>query len=797
MKICPSCGMANEEDVISCRYCYFKFNIDMSEESEENEPTEEIPQEKIILEESPEPEEKPAVFSPISENDLINTEQEETQEIASPEESNDFSIDANLPEMDAFLDAMPPFSNPDPIPEEPPHISDSVPVIEDIEDTSDFRPDRSMQIHPVILVTGFVLLFILIIGTIILVSYIAKQKKEIAESDTPVISNTENNMTSQADSISSYDESDADFYAVLQNDTAILGGYLYDIDHDGNQDLIVKDPHEMKFILYTHKEDGNLYMCRFGGFLDAINDECYDVTGTDGKHYFYWNDHYVQRLFQGYFDPSDGKEVNLSIVYADSNGGNAEWKICNSSNDTPVNTGSETVTSIYEIPEACETSLMNLLTSENFQVNRENNYTPLTMMNYSKLCQKTAPDQIVVDPSGIISAEEIIEMTTIMEAVTTPEITTTIQTAAPAAPVSPPEISCEIKTDSSPMADGYSYTLYVTGDYDYYYIECNEYSATSPNEPYQILSGNKSDNALYLTAGSSLDHVTVSVTPYHKDGTKGKTVTCTAKQPESQTPKITRVEMPSNALLMGTGTPVSSDGFLNLRSSKSTSSDSNIITQIPNGAEITMLYIEDDTWIYVEYGDYSGYVKQSYTKLTNPQGLWADGREEENAVEVYSCNKRGEIAGNGVAGFTTSYVVDHGSKTTVRDKLGNRWHVTASHYCYSYGVTWYELYDTDDGDYYGWVDEDYISFYSDTVSSSEVYSCNKRGEIAGNGVAGFTTSYVVDHGSKTTVREELGNRWHVTAYRYCYAYGLTWYELYDTDDGDYYGWVDADYIDFY
>ncbi len=27
--------------------------------------------------------------------------------------------------------------------------------------------------------------------------------------------------------------------------------------------------------------------------------------------------------------------------------------------------------------------------------------------------------------------------------------------------------------------------------------------------------------------------------------------------------------------------------------------------------------------------------------------------------------------------------------------------------------------------------------------------------------------------------------------------GITWYELYDTDDGDYYGWVDGNYINFY
>ncbi|MDE5862446.1 MAG: hypothetical protein K2H28_09680 [Ruminococcus sp.] len=47
------------------------------------------------------------------------------------------------------------------------------------------------------------------------------------------------------------------------------------------------------------------------------------------------------------------------------------------------------------------------------------------------------------------------------------------------------------------------------------------------------------------------------------------------------------------------------------------------------------------------------------------------------------------------------------------------------------------------------------------------------------------------------VRTSLGNTWHVTAKDVYYRYGLTWFELYDSDDGDYYGWVDSRYIDFY
>ena len=41
------------------------------------------------------------------------------------------------------------------------------------------------------------------------------------------------------------------------------------------------------------------------------------------------------------------------------------------------------------------------------------------------------------------------------------------------------------------------------------------------------------------------------------------------------------------------------------------------------------------------------------------------------------------------------------------------------------------------------------------------------------------------------------DNWHVTAVSSYTKNGITWYELYDTDDGDYYGWLDEDHIDFY
>lgn len=76
---------------------------------------------------------------------------------------------------------------------------------------------------------------------------------------------------------------------------------------------------------------------------------------------------------------------------------------------------------------------------------------------------------------------------------------------------------------------------------------------------------------------------------------------------------------------------------------------------------------------------------------------------------------------------------------------------------------------------------------------------DKKGQINCHGgtVAGFTTDYIVNGGAVGKVRSSLGDAWHVTAKNVCINYGITWYELWDSDDGDYYGWVDSNYIDFY
>ena len=82
---------------------------------------------------------------------------------------------------------------------------------------------------------------------------------------------------------------------------------------------------------------------------------------------------------------------------------------------------------------------------------------------------------------------------------------------------------------------------------------------------------------------------------------------------------------------------------------------------------------------------------------------------------------------------------------------------------------------------------------------AKVTACDKFGTINTHGgvVASYNSSYVVYGGARAEVRKSLGNTWRIKAVSKCVTKGITWYELVDLDDGDYYGWVDSSYVIFY
>lgn len=98
---------------------------------------------------------------------------------------------------------------------------------------------------------------------------------------------------------------------------------------------------------------------------------------------------------------------------------------------------------------------------------------------------------------------------------------------------------------------------------------------------------------------------------------------------------------------------------------------------------------------------------------------------------------KGEVNGNGVYGYTTDYVCYDGAKET-QHAVQNGWHITLKNTYFSHNVTWVECWDSDDGDYYGWIDLNFVTIYSTnnpssgsspvtiTSISSKGTSCRKR-----------------------------------------------------------------------
>lgn len=140
----------------------------------------------------------------------------------------------------------------------------------------------------------------------------------------------------------------------------------------------------------------------------------------------------------------------------------------------------------------------------------------------------------------------------------------------------------------------------------------------------------------------------------------------------------------------------------------------------------TEFYAKEDFGDYIEIGFNPGVHPPSVAYVTPYSDLGVPGdviicdipKEISGTIQTGGMsypvdNMKGQINCHGetVAGFTTDYVVNGGAAQKVRNSLGNAWHVTAKNKCDNYGVTWYELWDSDDGDYYGWVDSNYIDFY--------------------------------------------------------------------------------------
>lgn len=117
-----------------------------------------------------------------------------------------------------------------------------------------------------------------------------------------------------------------------------------------------------------------------------------------------------------------------------------------------------------------------------------------------------------------------------------------------------------------------------------------------------------------------------------------------------------------------------------------------------------------------------------------------------------------------------------------------------------YYIQWYEGAGRFAHPCYGYLNKNSININnSDVINETEVYECNKYGRINTHGghLPSITIDYIIGKSDKMIIlRDSLGNGWHIQAVRSCNSMNITWYEIYDADDGDYYGWIDGSFIDF-
>ena len=136
-----------------------------------------------------------------------------------------------------------------------------------------------------------------------------------------------------------------------------------------------------------------------------------------------------------------------------------------------------------------------------------------------------------------------------------------------------------------------------------------------------------------------------------------------------------------------------------------------------------------------------------------------------------------------VFGYTTDYVLKNGPKE-VQWPIEGKWNVKITRSSNDSGGWLYECYDADDGDYYGWIYAKYII----EINSKADFTGRANG-TKDKPVYGYKSSYVLEGGPEEKQWPVEGD-WNVKGTRTAeWPDGTLWYECYDADDGDYYGWI--------
>ncbi|MCR4760763.1 MAG: SH3 domain-containing protein [Oscillospiraceae bacterium] len=156
------------------------------------------------------------------------------------------------------------------------------------------------------------------------------------------------------------------------------------------------------------------------------------------------------------------------------------------------------------------------------------------------------------------------------------------------------------------------------------------------------------------------------------------------------------------------GSVVTKNEELNLRSQPNT--DSKVLAKIPKSTQLDIYSGGTDGWYWTYYNGQGGYVSAKYIRAL----AFYEEPRSDSYYQALSCLYYGEINTHGekVPGYTDYCLLpNEDNNSVIRESLGNKWHVVSYKYMITPQTTYYELYDSQDGDYYGWVDSAYVDWY--------------------------------------------------------------------------------------
>lgn len=142
---------------------------------------------------------------------------------------------------------------------------------------------------------------------------------------------------------------------------------------------------------------------------------------------------------------------------------------------------------------------------------------------------------------------------------------------------------------------------------------------------------------------------------------------------------------------------------------------SKIVTKIPKGTQLEIYDANADGWYWTKNGENSGYVSAKYIAQITDKRIDSqpDTPSGDPSRGYHAWQRYGRINTHGtvVPGYTTSRIEDNGdTDSKERESLGNGWHIVSYRYRETPEGVWCELYDSEDGDYYGWVDINHIDW---------------------------------------------------------------------------------------